>query len=67
MSRALDETNSIQKLVEEWTDEDIETVLGVAGSIIDDKESPKELVLLARFAMLGSLYVQARRIERGLE
>lgn len=66
MSRALDQTDSIQKLVEEWTDEDIDTVLGVVGSIIDDTTAPKELVLLARFASLGGLYVQARRIERGL-
>ena len=66
MSKALDNMPSLQKLVEEWKEEDIEIVLSMAGDIIDSSKATKSQILFARFASLGAIYVQARRMERNL-
>ena len=66
MSKALDAVPSIQELVREWTEEDIDVVLDKIGEIIDNPKSTKIEIMVARFASLGAIYVQARRLQLGL-
>jgi hypothetical protein len=66
MSRALDNVPHIQELVKEWKEEDIDVVLSKIGEIVDNPNSTRIEKMLAQFASLGAIYVQARRIERGL-
>jgi hypothetical protein len=66
MSHALDSAPTIQKLVREWDEEDIDTALSELGKIIDDPQSTEAEILMARFASIGCMYVQARRLELNL-
>lgn len=66
MSKALDSTSSVQDLVKQWKEEDIDIVLEKIGEIVDNPKSSKSDKMLSQFASIGAMYIQARRLQLGL-